>query len=146
MKTKLAFAPSWLSFAAASVILLPLVPACAQSAPTQAAPAKAPASAPAPSPAVKPGTPETAAQQPDRAVAYYHLALANVYEDEAVENGNNDAARLAVDEYKYALNADPTSPQLNDGLADLYFRPHLSAPVERRLKRRLLVFALRQRP
>jgi len=122
MKTKLAFAPSWLSFAAASVILLPLVPACAQSAPTQAAPAKAPASAPAPSPAVKPGTPETAAQQPDRAVAYYHLALANVYEDEAVENGNNDAARLAVDEYKYALNADPTSPQLNDGLADLYFR------------------------
>jgi tetratricopeptide (TPR) repeat protein len=55
-------------------------------------------------------------------VAYYHLALANIYEDEALENGNNDDARLAVDEYKYALNADPNSPQLNDGLADLYFR------------------------
>jgi len=55
-------------------------------------------------------------------VSYYHLALANIYEDEALENGNMDAARQAVDEYKYALDADPTSAQLNDGLADLYFR------------------------
>ena len=55
-------------------------------------------------------------------MSYYHLALANIYEDEALENGNMDAARQAVDEYKYALDADPTSAQLNDGLADLYFR------------------------
>ena len=123
MKIKLAFSPSWLSFAAASVVLLPVVPVCAQSAPAQTQPAQpAPAKAPAAAPAVKPAAPQAAGQEPDRAVAYYHLALANVYEDEAVENGNNDAARLAVDEYKYALNADPTSPQLNDGLADLYFR------------------------
>ncbi|HXR38180.1 MAG TPA: tetratricopeptide repeat protein [Terracidiphilus sp.] len=116
MKTKIAVLPSWLSFAAASLVLLPVAPVCAQTAP-----AKAPAPA-APAPAVKPALAQTAPQDPDRAVAYYHLALANVYEDEALENGNNDAARLAVDEYKYALNADPTSPQLNDGLADLYFR------------------------
>jgi tetratricopeptide (TPR) repeat protein len=120
MKTKFAFSPSWLFFAAASLVLLPFVPAHAQSAPAQSPPAKAPTAAPAP--AGKPAAPQAAAQEPDRAVAYYHLALANVYEDEAVENGNNDAARLAADEYKYALNADPTSPQLNDGLADLYFR------------------------
>ncbi len=118
MKTKLAFAPPWLSFAAASLVLLLIVPACAQSAPASAAPAKAPAAAPA----AKPAAPQAAAPQPDRAVAYYHLALASIYEDDAVENGNNDDARLAVDEYKYALNADPTSPELNDGLADLYFR------------------------
>jgi tetratricopeptide (TPR) repeat protein len=115
MKTKLALAPSWLSFAAASLVLMPLVPAGAQAAPAQTTPA------PTKTPAA-PATPAPTGQQPDRAVAYYHLALANIYEDEAVENGNNDDARLAVDEYKYALNADPTSPQLNDGLADLYFR------------------------
>ncbi len=110
MKTKFAVLPSWLKLAAASLILLPVVPACAQVSPAKPAPASA-----APAPAA-------AAQQPNRAVAYYHLALANVYEDEALETGNNDDARLAVDEYKYALNADPTSAQLNNGLADLYFR------------------------
>jgi tetratricopeptide (TPR) repeat protein len=128
MKTKLVFSPSWLSFAAASLVLLPVVSIRAQTAP--ATPAQAPP-APAPStPAKLPLTkdqagqsqPHASAQSSDRAVAYYHLALANIYEDEALENGNNDDARLAVDEYKYALNADPNSPQLNDGLADLYFR------------------------
>ena len=119
MKIKLAFTPSWLSVSAASLVLIPLVPARAQAAPVQAAPAQIPA---AQVPAAKAPAPAPGAQQTDRAVAYYHLALANIYEDEAVENGNNDDARLAVDEYKNALNADPTSPQLNDGLADLYFR------------------------
>jgi len=114
MKIKLAYTPSWLSAAAASLVLTPLVPACAQAAPPQTAPTQAPAA--------KTSAAPPTAQLPDRAVAYYHLALANIYEDEAVETGNNDDARLAVDEYKNALNADPASPQLNDGLADLYFR------------------------
>jgi tetratricopeptide (TPR) repeat protein len=120
MKTKLAFLPSWLSFAAASLLLIPVVPTCAQT--TQGKPVQ-PAVAP-PSPAQSAASPPatSADQVPDRSVAYYHLALANIYEDEALENGNTDASRLAVDEYKYALNADPNSPQLNDGLADLYFR------------------------
>jgi tetratricopeptide (TPR) repeat protein len=59
---------------------------------------------------------------PDRAAAYFHVGLANIYESEAGETGNAEDARLAVEEYKSAINADPTSPQLNDGLADLYFR------------------------
>jgi tetratricopeptide (TPR) repeat protein len=116
MRTRAASLPSWLPFAlpfaAATFVLLPLVPAGAQSAP-----AKEAQTAPVPAKAgEKPSAP------PDRGIAYYHLALANIYEDEALENGNTDAARLAVDEYKNALNADPDSPQLNDGLADLYFR------------------------
>ncbi|MDR3774739.1 MAG: tetratricopeptide repeat protein [Terracidiphilus sp.] len=129
MKTKTALLPAWLSVAAASLLLLPVVPACAQTAPAKApAAAQDPSKTPAPA---SPGRPKAAELEPaakpatkqqDRAVAYYHLALANVYEDEALENGNNDAARLAADEYKYALDADPASPQLNDGLADLYFR------------------------
>jgi tetratricopeptide (TPR) repeat protein len=115
MKTKTSFLTPSLLLAGASLALLPVLPVRAQTAPTVK---PALAQPPAQQTPAKP----SAAQQPDRSVAYYHLALANVYEDEALENGNNDAARLAVDEYKYALNADPTSPQLNDGLADLYFR------------------------
>jgi tetratricopeptide (TPR) repeat protein len=125
MKTKLAPLPAWLSFAAASLVLLPVTAASAQTTqgkpaqPDATIPGKAPAGS---SPATGTGSSPVAAQEPDRAVAYYHLALANIYEDDALESGNTDASRLAVDEYKYALNADPNSPQLNDGLADLYFR------------------------
>jgi tetratricopeptide (TPR) repeat protein len=109
MKTKNASVSSWLSFAAASIAILPVLPAFAQTAPQPKPPTDS---------AAKPAS----AQDANRSVAYYHLALANIYEDEALENGNTDAARLAVDEYKYALDADPNSPQLNDGLAELYFR------------------------
>jgi tetratricopeptide (TPR) repeat protein len=120
MKQKLELLPSWLSFAAASIALLPVLPVCAQTSPAQAPQAKSPAS---PAAAAKPASPDVSASaDTNRSVAYYHLALANIYEDEALENGNTDAARLAVDEYKSALNADPDSPQLNDGLAELYFR------------------------
>jgi tetratricopeptide (TPR) repeat protein len=133
MKTKLAILPAWLTFAAASFAILPLVlaapahaqtpqpkpvqPATAPATPAQLNQDQAPTTPAAPTPAAV-----GASRAPDRSVAYYHLALANIYEDEALENGNTDASRLAVDEYKYALNADPNSPQLNDGLADLYFR------------------------
>jgi tetratricopeptide (TPR) repeat protein len=111
MNRKAALSPSWLSVAAASIVLLLSAPGFAQSA----TPAKAPAAA-------KSAAPASPKPEADRSVAYYHLALANMYEDEALENGNTDSARLAVDEYKNALDADPNSPQLNDGLADLYFR------------------------
>ena len=117
IREKLDLLPSWLSFAAASIVLLPVLPVCAQTASAPQATAKFSAS---PAVAAKPAAAEAA--DANRSVAYYHLALANIYEDEALENGNTDAARLAVDEYKSALNADPNSPQLNDGLAELYFR------------------------
>jgi len=115
MIKKTSFLHFWLSFAAASIVLVQVSQLCAQSAPAKAAPAPE-------APAKTPATSSPASPSSDRAIAYYHLALANIYEDEALENGNTDAARLAVDEYKNALNADPNSAQLNDGLADLYFR------------------------
>ena len=59
---------------------------------------------------------------PDRSAAYYHDSLAHLYEDLAIANGRPDYAGLAVEEYKAALNADPTSQYLQDGLADLYFK------------------------
>ena len=59
---------------------------------------------------------------PDRGSAYYHDGLAHLYEELAVNNGRPDYAAQAVEEYKLALNADPDSKYLQDGLADLYFR------------------------
>lgn len=59
---------------------------------------------------------------PDRSAAYYHEGLAQLYEELAVNNGRPDYATQAVEEYKLALNADPTSKYLQDGLADLYFK------------------------
>ncbi|HEX7158376.1 MAG TPA: tetratricopeptide repeat protein, partial [Edaphobacter sp.] len=63
-----------------------------------------------------------AAPAPDRASAYYHYGLAHLYEDLAVNAGRPDYATQAVEEYKLALDADPNSTVLQDGLADLYFK------------------------
>ena len=64
----------------------------------------------------------TTASTPDRASSYYHYGLAHLYEDMAVSEGRSDYATQAVEEYKLALNADPNSQLLQDGLADLYFK------------------------
>jgi tetratricopeptide (TPR) repeat protein len=60
--------------------------------------------------------------EPDRSSAYYHYGLAHLYEEMAVNAGRPDYATQAVEEYKLALNADPNSTELQDGLADLYFK------------------------
>jgi tetratricopeptide (TPR) repeat protein len=69
----------------------------------------------------------SAAQAPsqadvDRSAAYYHYGLAHLYEEMAINAGRQDYATQAVEEYKLALNADPNSTMLQDGLADLYFK------------------------
>lgn len=63
----------------------------------------------------------TAAAQ-DRATAYYHYALAHDYEDMATTYERPEYATKAIEEYKLALDADPTSQFLNNGLAELYFK------------------------
>jgi tetratricopeptide (TPR) repeat protein len=78
-----------------------------------------------PEPADKPAqaSPGAASNaEPNRSSAYYHLTLAHTYEDLAASTGRQDYATHALEEYKLALNADPTSPFLNNGLAELYFR------------------------
>ncbi len=79
--------------------------------------------------AQKPATPtlkvRPEAQPPapvDHAAAYYHYGLAKLYENQAVSNGRQDLATQAIEQYKLALNADPDSAELQDGIANLYFR------------------------
>jgi hypothetical protein len=72
--------------------------------------APVPAAKPAPSPA------------PDRSTAYYHAALADSYEDMATNYGRQEFFSKAIEEYKYAISADPNSSELAIGLAELYLR------------------------
>lgn len=67
-------------------------------------------------------TPVASAAQPDRASAYFHYGLAHLYEDMATSAGRSDYASQAIEQYKLALNADPNSALLQNGLADLYFK------------------------
>jgi tetratricopeptide (TPR) repeat protein len=134
---------SWI--AAAALILLPLAPVCAQNSPANStSPSPAPSStddqqsqpnvAPAQVAPVETASADSGAKavsaEPDSAVAgessraqaYFHLALASVYEDDAVSEGHTDEINQAIEQYKLALNADPDSAELSDDLADLYFR------------------------
>ena len=79
---------------------------------------------PAPSSQPEPAktTGEATAPKVDRSQAYFHSALAHIYEEQAIASGRPEYMRHAVEEYKTALSADPGSPQLNDELANLYFR------------------------
>jgi tetratricopeptide (TPR) repeat protein len=89
--------------------LLPMLFAVATSGFAQTKPAAPPA-------------PPAVLGTPDRAAAYYHYALAHDYEEMATNLGRSEYATRAVEEYKLALNADPTSQLLNNGLAELYFK------------------------
>ena len=116
--------------------LSPLSAQTGSHAPKGGGPAKSPA------PTVHPGTAPTDTQapppqpdsnhaqeaapsqdgEPDRAVAYYHYSLAHMYEELVQIYQRSDLASKAIDEYKLAIQSDPTSGYLNSGLAELYFK------------------------
>ena len=58
----------------------------------------------------------------DRGNSYYHYMMAREYEEMATTLGRSEYANRAIEEYKMALNGDPSSPYLNSHLAELYFR------------------------
>ena len=82
----------------------------AQNQPARAGDASAAASAPS---AAK-------TKSPDRAAAYYHFALAHMYEEQVATYGRSEMANKAIEEYRAAIDADPTSAYLTSGLAELY--------------------------
>ena len=117
MKIKRLLPTLWLPLAAS------LVAATSLLAQTQSTPAQpAGASSSGANADQKRASASPSAAEPDRAQSYYHSALAHIYEEEAIASGRPEYMRHAVEEYKTALSADPNSPQLNDELADLYFR------------------------
>ena len=112
MTRKLRLPPLWLTFAAAIAFLLPARPVCAQDGPknalsgtpAQSSPTQAPSNsparfAPAKTASAAPAKPaDDAATTPNRAQAYYHLALASTYEDEAIETNRPEYIARSIDE------------------------------------------------
>jgi tetratricopeptide (TPR) repeat protein len=98
---------------AASAQTQPQQPAAQPTTPVSASSATLAQSAPQAAPA---------AQGNNRSQAYFHAAMAGIYEDEAMNSGQAEFVQHAIEEYKSAINADPAAPQLYNGLADLYFR------------------------
>ena len=67
--------------------------------------------------------PSTAAPaKVDKAAAYYHFTMAHMYEEQMAAYGRSDLVSKAIEEYRLALEADPTSEYLSSGLAELYAR------------------------
>jgi tetratricopeptide (TPR) repeat protein len=64
----------------------------------------------------------TSSHKPDMAAAYYHYALAHMYEEQIALYGRSDLVDKAISEYEAAIDADPSSEYLTAGLAQLYVR------------------------
>jgi tetratricopeptide (TPR) repeat protein len=58
----------------------------------------------------------------DHAAAYYHYTLAHMYEEMVTAYGRSDLATKATEEYRLAIDADPSSEFLTSGLAELYVK------------------------
>ena len=58
----------------------------------------------------------------DKAAAYYHYTLAHMYEEMVTAYGRSDLAAKATEEYRLAIEADPSSEFLNSALAELYVK------------------------
>src|SRR6202023_2633586 len=67
-----------------------------------------------------PAQPTTPPKQPDKAAAYYHFMMAHMYEEMVSMYGRSDYANKAIEEYRLAIDNDPSSDYLNAGLAELY--------------------------
>jgi len=68
----------------------------------------------------KPSAP--AERKIDHASAYYHYTLAHLYEEQVTAYGHSELANKALEEYRLAIEADPTSEFLTSGLAELYVK------------------------
>jgi tetratricopeptide (TPR) repeat protein len=65
---------------------------------------------------------QSPARKLDRSAAYYHYALAHMYEEQVTVYGRSELANKAIEEYRLAIDADPGSEFLTSGLAELYVK------------------------
>ncbi len=64
--------------------------------------------------------PAAAPRKLDKASAYYHYTVAHMYEEQVAVYGRSELANKAIEEYRLAIEADPTSEYLTSALAELY--------------------------
>jgi len=65
---------------------------------------------------------QTSPRKIDRAAAYYHYMLAHMYEEQVTVYGRSELANPAIQEYRLAIEADPSAEFLTSGLAELYVK------------------------
>jgi tetratricopeptide (TPR) repeat protein len=65
---------------------------------------------------------QTPPRKVDRAAAYFHYTVAHMYEEQVTVYGRSDLANKAMEEYRLAIEADPSSEFLTSGLAELYVK------------------------
>jgi tetratricopeptide (TPR) repeat protein len=66
---------------------------------------------------------QQAAPKVDKASAYYHYALGHMYAEQASMFGNRgDFVNKAIENYKEAIKADPSTAMLSEELSDLYIQ------------------------
>jgi tetratricopeptide (TPR) repeat protein len=97
----------------AAFVLMAATLAGAQTAPAGKGQENTPASA-------APSTTNSTTKVPDRAAAYYHYSLAHMYEELVSIYQSSEFANKAIEEYRLAIENDPSSEYLNSGLAELY--------------------------
>ncbi len=81
-----------------------------------------PANKPADSKVAQSNPAQASSRKVDRAVAYYHYTLAHMYEEQVTVYGRSELANKAMEEYRLAIEADPSSEFLTSGLAELYVK------------------------
>ncbi len=67
-------------------------------------------------------TSQSSPRKIDKAAAYYHYTLAHMYEEMVTAYGRSDLAVKATEEYRLAIEADPSSEFLTSALAELYVK------------------------
>jgi len=72
--------------------------------------------------AKKAGAAQPSARKTNHAASYYHYALAHMYEEMVAMYGRSEYVTKAIEEYRLAIENDPSSEFLNAGLAELYAR------------------------
>ncbi len=65
---------------------------------------------------------QAATRKVDKAAAYYHYTMAHMYEEMVTAYGRSDLAVKATEEYRLAIEADPSSEFLTSALAELYVK------------------------
>jgi tetratricopeptide (TPR) repeat protein len=107
-------------------IAMATVAAVAQASPTSPSgstpDAKPAPSAPSQSAPTQSASTQSAPRKVDKAAAYYHYTLAHMYEEMVTAYGRSDLAAKATEEYRIAIDADPSSEFLTSALAELYVK------------------------
>jgi tetratricopeptide (TPR) repeat protein len=103
-----------------ATFLLASISLTAQTTSQPKAPAQAPTTKNAPAQAAEKNAQPAAEKKPDQAAAYYHYGLAHMYEEMMAMYGRSEYATKAIEEYRLAIENDPSSEYLNASLAELY--------------------------